>query len=532
VFNVARINWYQLQKEARRDFFSAWAKSGELVRCEEYDLSRVRDTPPGKPHPVCELVEWIRKRLLEMGFNEVLNPVFITEDDILKQWGPPAYAVLDRIYYLATLPRPNVGLSREKIQAIRRMGVEVDEVKAEELRALLHRYKKAEISEDELREKLARCLGVSDELALRILAEVFPELKELKPTPTNLTLRSHMTAAWFLTLREAQYRYPLPVKLFSIGLRFRREQREDPTHLRVHHSASCVVMDEEVSIEIGKWIIEGLLKPLGFKQFKYVQKQTGSDTYYAPGQHYEAYAYYPALEKRLGTGWVEVSDFGIYSPVALANFEIEYPVLNVGVGVERVAMIVRGCDDIRKLVYPQFYTKPTFTLEELARMVRVHRYPLTEEGKALARAIVDFAEKHRDDPSPCEYVVWRGEIRGRRVEVRMWERDPGVKLLGPAAFNEVWVTDEGIIGVIERPEKGVYTGLRYMDGVASLVAYLAEKMSRDSGGQKKELRVRIVRHPSDVNIFIDEAARRYIASKGGKIDFRGPVFAGFTIEIS
>ncbi len=526
---MAKINWYQLQREAKKDFFATWIKSRKLIECEEYDLSRVKSTPPGKPHVVCNLIEWMRKRFLDLGFNEVINPVFITETDIIKQWGPPAYAVLDRIYYLATLPRPNVGLSKEKVNAIRAMGVEVDDKKAEELRTLLHSYKKAEISEDELREELARCLGVDDEIALRILDRVFPELKELKPVPTRLTLRSHMTAAWFLTLKEAQYMYPLPVKLFSIGLRFRREQREDPTHLKAHHSASCVIMDEEVSIEIGKWVIEELLKPLGFERFKYVQKQTGSDTYYAPGQHYEAYAYYPALEKKLGTGWVEVSDFGIYSPVALANFENEYPVLNVGIGVERVAMIIHGYDDIRKLVYPQFYTKPSFTLEELARMVRIHKYPLTKEGKELMKILVNFAEKHKDDPSPCEYVVWAGEVKGKKVEVKMWERDPGVKLLGPAAFNEVWVTEEGIIGVIKRPKKGVYTGIRYIDGIAALVARLTEKMSKEAGEQKTELRVRIVRHPSDVNIFIDEAARRYIASRGGKIDFRGPVFAGFTI---
>jgi len=40
----------------------------------------------------------------------------------------------------------------------------------------------------------------------------------------------------------------------------------------------------------------------------------------------------------------------------LAKYKIWYPVLNLGFGVERIAMILKGVDDIRKLIYPEIYS--------------------------------------------------------------------------------------------------------------------------------------------------------------------------------
>ena len=33
-------------------------------------------------------------------------------------------------------------------------------------------------------------------------------------------------------------------------------------------------------------------------------------------------------------GWVEIATFGIYSPTALSEYEIPYPVMNLGLGVK------------------------------------------------------------------------------------------------------------------------------------------------------------------------------------------------------
>jgi O-phosphoseryl-tRNA synthetase len=52
---------------------------------------------------------------------------------------------------------------------------------------------------------------------------------------------------------------------------------------------------------------------------------------------------------------LEVANLGFYSPVSLAKYKIWYPVLNLGFGVERIAMILKRVNDIRKLVYPELY---------------------------------------------------------------------------------------------------------------------------------------------------------------------------------
>ena len=45
-------------------------------------------------------------------------PVIIDEKDIYRQFGPEAMAVLDRVFYLGGLPRPNVGIARKQLDEI------------------------------------------------------------------------------------------------------------------------------------------------------------------------------------------------------------------------------------------------------------------------------------------------------------------------------------------------------------------------------------------------------------------------------
>jgi len=74
-----------------------------------------------------------------------------------------------------------------------------------------------------------------------------------------------MTSGWFLTLKAIHEKRPLPVKLFSIDRCFRREQKEDASHLMTYHSASCVWMDDEISLDVGMAVSESLLQHFGFE---------------------------------------------------------------------------------------------------------------------------------------------------------------------------------------------------------------------------------------------------------------------------
>lgn len=344
-----------------------------------------------------------------------------------------------------------------------------------------------------------------------------------------------MTSAWFLTLAALQHRKPLPIKLFSVDVRFRREQQEDPAHLRCHHAASCVIMDEELSVEHGKAVTEALLRQLKLEGLTFKRKAITAK-YYAPETEYEVYV--KARDKSM----VEVANFGIYSPVALAHYGLEYPVLNVGIGVERVAMILYGISDVRRLAYPQFYEEWLLTDEEIARLILIDKEPSTPEGRNIVNRIVRTIEVNKDADSPCEFVAYEGLLMGRRVKVKVYEHDPNVKLVGPAAFNSIYVYDGNILGLpqagLEKDElarrakeRGVSVNIRYVDGVAALAASEIEKAVA-KGLKEVNVRVRMARLPSDVNIAINEVARRYAQAKRRRIDLRGPVFIGIRAEIS
>jgi O-phosphoseryl-tRNA synthetase len=213
----------------------------------------------------------------------------------------------------------------------------------EKLRETLHSYKKSEIDGDELTFELSKVLETDDGIVVHILDEVFPEFRELAPESSRSTLRSHMTSGWFMTLGSIWNKSPLPLRLFSVDRCFRREQAEGPTRLMTYHSASCVVAGDDATIEDGKAVSEALLSAFGYTDFRF-QPDEKRSKYYMPDTQTEVYARHPVHN------WVEVATFGMYSPSALAEYGIGVPVMNLGLGVERLAMIAYGGNDVRQLV--------------------------------------------------------------------------------------------------------------------------------------------------------------------------------------
>jgi len=524
VIELGLWNAKKIQKQAQKDFEKAWFDTKDLIP-KGGKKAYHEEGKTGVPHVIPTTVNGLRDAYLKMGFTEVINPVFIEDKQVKKQFGPEAAAVLDRCYYLGGLPRPDVGLGDDRIKKIAGMGVEVDEAGRDGLQDVLHKYKKGVFGGDDLVYKIGEVLDVDTSLALRILDTVFPEFKRLEPEPTRMTLRSHMTSGWFLTLAGLINKKPMPIKLFSIDRCFRREQSEDETHLRTHHSASCVVAAGDASVEDGKAVAEGLLSRFGFERFKFLPDEKRSK-YYAPDTQTEVYAYHKSL------GWVEVATFGVYSPVALSRYKIEYPVMNLGLGVERLSMVLHGFKDIREMAYPQFYGKWILSDEELSKMVKLDKVPVSDEGKAIARMIVETGEKYKDEPGPCEFAVHSGEVLGKKVGIKIIEREEKTRLLGPAAFNEIFVYENNIYGIPPADsgdvrKKGVSCAVRYIDGIANLAAYKIEK-AIGAGKTGMKTRVPIVRSVKDVNVKLDDAARRYITTYSKKIDVRGPVFV--TVE--
>ena len=166
----------------------------------------------------------------------------------------------------------------------------------------------------------------------------------------------------------------------------------------------------------------------------------------------------------------------------------------------------------------------------------------TEEGREIEKKILSEAVNNAEAPSPCEFLAYQGRLLGKTVSVYLYENEENARLLGAAVGNSIYVCDGNVIGVPdegmqdfspvkEAREKGVPTGIKFIDGVASLAAQRIEE-AVETGKEGINLRVRLARRPSDINIEISDVARRYMMSRKKKIQISGPVFVGIRAEIS
>ena len=498
---MAAFDTGEIKSKAKSNFTDAWIATAKLIPTgTEISLTR-----KGNPHLVRELIQKSRQILLNLGFDEVENLTMLPDSDVVKQYGPEARVILDRAFYLAELPRPDIGLSARRIAQLKKIAEEID---IESLQTILRNYKKGEIEADNLIEELIAGLGITDYQATELLDKVFPEIKELQPVPSNKTLRSHMTATWFHTLAALQDKASFPVALFSVGPRYRNEQREDAQHLRFHHSASIVVMDPEMSLDAGRAITRDVMQQYGFSDIKFETK-IATSKYYAPGQEQEVFVNYK------GT-WLEIADIGMYSPVALANFDIKYPVFNAGFGIERLGMLIYEIDDVRKLAYPQF-SVTEYSDEEIAKSITYIASPETARGQKIARAIEETARRHKDEIAPCEFSAWKD----KSIEVKVVEKEAGKRLIGPAGFNEICVANGSIYSDVV--PSGIHTGINYMHAIATGAAAAIE-----SSNDNLLYQVKTIKHLSDLNLQIPEAVRQHIEGQQKKIGVAGAVFV--TIE--
>ncbi|MFX1520336.1 MAG: O-phosphoserine--tRNA ligase [Promethearchaeota archaeon] len=518
---MGKFDLRKIKAEMEKDYEKAWLMSKSLLK-EKGRLLRLK--PQGKPHPIFAFIEKARHVLLRLGFKETVLPMIVEEGTIFREYGPEACLILDRVFYLAGLPRPDIGISNEKLQEIQEIIPGFDKVS--ELQKIFREYKASNIEADNMLDALVSELGLKEDDASKMIDSVFPEFKKLEPVPTRLTLRSHTTALWFPALAKIQHQQLLPVQLFSIGPKFRREQRLDSTHLYSSYTISFVIMATEITLEDGKTIVEDFLREIGYETAVFTQKRVTSK-YYAPQTESEIFTEHPKTGEL-----IEIGDLGFYSPIALANFGIEYPVFNAGFGVERFAMIETGETDIRRLVYPYFYTTVDLKDEELLKGIRLTETPETDLGKEIMEAIITIAEEHKDDSSPTKVLAWQKPHGSQIIQIYIWEPDSGVKLLGPAALNEIWVSDGNIIGIIPTErlrQEGIPTGIRYLDAIAAKAAKDIEELLK-KGKNEYMLRIKMVKNASDINLTIEESIRRVISSKEKKVDIRGPTFIGILME--
>jgi O-phosphoseryl-tRNA synthetase len=263
-------------------------------------------------------------------------------------------------------------------------------------------------------------------------------------------------------------------------------------------------MDPQMSLDAGRAITRNVMQQYGFSDIKFETK-TATSKYYAPGQEEEVFVKYK------GT-WLEIADIGMYSPVALANFDIKYPVFNAGFGIERLGMLIYEIDDVRKLAYPQF-TVVEYSDEELAKSISYIASPQTARGQQIAKAIEETARKYKDEIAPCEFLAWKDES----IEVKVVETEAGKRLIGPAGFNEICVANGAIYSDVV--PSGTHTGINYMRAIA-----MGAGAAIENSGDNLTYQVKGIKHLSDLNLEIPEAVRQHIEGQNRKIGVRGAVF--------
>ena len=484
----------------------------------------------GQAHPVCALTERLRHIFLSLGLDEVVNPAIVDEKEIDLQYGPAASLILDRVYYLAGLDRPEVGLSDARMAKIQEIVPGFDS--KEKLQFFLRKFKEGKIAADDFIEEMVKELGIGEDQAKRLVEDVFVELSERKATATGKTLRSHMTSLWYRTLVEMEKQNSLPLKLFSIGSRFRREQRQDPQHLYESTSGSVAIMDDDFTLKDGENLTRQVLKELGFKKSEFKIKEVTSN-YYRPGTDTEIYVSLRGQE-------YEVANLGFYSRESLDNYGIKHPVFNLGFGVERLTMLLHDISDIRALVYPQFYEEKAYSDEELVALISAEKKSLTPEGEQLARKLAKVAYENRKEIGPAEVLAFENSFHGKGVKVSIYNWDEGKALLSYAALNEVYVYNGSIYGLppegenlkgelLEAQRGGINTGLSFMDLIMQgFVAVLEERIKSNQTGY--DIKFRDIKRPAQINLRIPDEIYDYITGKNKKIKIVGPLYFGVRAE--
>ncbi len=258
------------------------------------------DTPapellPAKLHPLREIVEEIRWIFLKMGFKEISGPLiesaFWNFDALFVPQDHPAREMQDTFY----LSKPEEAQlpSEEVVEAVKSAHQEGWKTGSRGWRYSWSR-EKAKVS----------------------------------------LLRTHTTSTTIRYLAENQ---ELPIKVFSVGRVFRNERISFKHLPEFHQCEGIVVGDVSFSHLLG--ILREFYHRMGFSQVRF---RPAYFPYTEPSLEVEVF-----FEER--GKWLELGGAGIFRPEVTEPLGVDKPVLAWGLGLERLAMLRLGLNDIRQL---------------------------------------------------------------------------------------------------------------------------------------------------------------------------------------
>jgi phenylalanyl-tRNA synthetase alpha chain len=150
----------------------------------------------------------------------------------------------------------------------------------------------------------------------------------------RLILRSQGTVLSAKQLPTAR----VPGKYFGIVRCFRYD-RVDATHLSDFYQTEGIVLGEEVNLRTLLGFLEMFaLEVAGAREVKYVP---GYFPFTEPSV--EVHIKHPVL------GWFEMGGSGIFRPEVTASLGVKVPVAAWGIGIDRMALMALGLNDLREL---------------------------------------------------------------------------------------------------------------------------------------------------------------------------------------
>ena len=154
-------------------------------------------------------------------------------------------------------------------------------------------------------------------------------------------LRTHTST---VQIREMMKHEP-PVRVVSPGRCYRRDTT-DATHSASFHQLECIAVDQGISVKDLKAVLDYVFKSLLGKE-SHVRFRPHFFPYTEPSFEVD---FYSGHLPKLGKEWVEIGGCGMVDPNVFESVGYDskkWTGYAFGFGLERIAMILSGVDDIR-----------------------------------------------------------------------------------------------------------------------------------------------------------------------------------------
>ena len=276
---------------------SAIIKSGDWKNktIRPYDIDAFAPAKyGGKAHPLVNLISKIKQIFIEMGFEEIqgdfVESCFWNMDVLFIPQDHPAREMQDTLYC--------------KVPS------------------------KIRIDEDKLVDDIAKVHEDGGGTSSTGWGYKFS-----KSEGERALLRTHTTVN---TIRYLYNNPKPPCKVFSVGRVFRKENI-DATHLPEFYQIEGIVHEEGSNFRQLIGVLKEFYKRMGFEKIRF---RPGYFPYTEPSMEVDVF---------WNNKWMELGGSGIFRPEVTEPIGIKNPVLAWGLGLERLAMMKFGLNDIRDL---------------------------------------------------------------------------------------------------------------------------------------------------------------------------------------